>query len=195
MRKITIAIWILFVFAAVRMYALDAPVATIGTVSSYGTTATVPITATNFTDIGGWSLRVSYDPAIVSVSSVTLGSGLEGGGLDVNLLTSGQIRLSWYTSPGLTLTGEPVVVNINFNKVTSGTSALAFLDNGYSCAWYDGTATLMNDLPFENFYHAGAVSFISLPAPVTTAPDLFACPGSVVHVPVTVGDFTNIGSL
>src|ERR1039457_243698 len=107
MKKFTIAICILFV-VALRSYSSDAPVSTIGTVSSFGTSATVSITAANFTNIGSWSLRLTYDPTILSVSSVTQGPGLSGGFLNVNLLTAGQISLSWYASSGLTLTGNPV---------------------------------------------------------------------------------------
>ncbi|HNY03704.1 MAG TPA: cohesin domain-containing protein, partial [Bacteroidales bacterium] len=194
MKRVTITIWLLVVCATFRGYATDAPVATIGTVSSYDITATVPITAAGFTNVGSYSLRVTYDPSIVTVASVTQGPLLSGS-IDVNTSISGQITLSWYSDEGLTLSGTPVVANIVFNKVKSGVSTLAFSDNGVSCSWYDGYGTQYNDSPFASFYFPGSITFLSLPAPGTWAPAVSACPGTVVQVPIRVTNFTNIGSL
>jgi hypothetical protein len=194
MRKFIIAIWILVVFAGIRGLSQNAPISTIGTISSQGITATVPITANNFTNIGSYALEVTYDPTIVSVSSVTSGP-LVGGNLSVNTITSGIIYLSWYITPGLTVTGNPVVVNIVFAKIMDGTSALTFIDNGLSCEWWDGNASPLNDSPTSTYYLPGSVTFSSLPAPVTTLPVIANCPGTSISVPITVTGFSNIGAV
>ena len=192
MKKFTIAIWILVVFAGISGYSANAPISTIGTATSQGITATIPITATDFTNIASCKLTIHYDPTILSVSSVTEGP-LLGGTWDVHL-TSGQISISWSTYPGINLT-SPLVANIVFSKVADGTSALTFSDNGLSCAWYDGSFVSLTDTPYDTYYHNGSVTFAALPAPVTTAPVISACPGATVQVPITVTGFTNIGSV
>jgi len=199
-KKITLIIWILITLTSIRVNSQDAPIATIGTVSSYGTTATVPVTAANFNNVGSWSLRITYDPALVtvaSVASVTLGPLLEVpfASLDVNLQTSGQISMNYATYPGFTLSGNPVLVNIVFTKIMNGTSVLTFVDNGISCSWFDGNFSSLNDVPYPSFYNNGSVTFSTQNSPVTTAPVKTSCPGSLITIPVTVTGFLNIGSL
>jgi hypothetical protein len=199
-KKITVITWILLTFASIQVYSQNAPIATIGTVSSYGSTAIVPVTASNFNNVGSWSLRITYDPALVtvaSVASVTLGPLLEVpfASLDVNLQTSGQISMNYATYPGFTLSGNPVLVNIVFTKIVNGTSALTFVDNGISCSWFDGDFSSLNDVPYPAFYNNGSVTFSTQNSPVTTAPVKTACPGSLITIPVTVTGFLNIGSL
>src|ERR1039457_4791278 len=111
-------------FIQITVMAQNAPVSTIGIVYSYSNTATVPVTATNISNIGSFSLKILYDPAVVQAASVTAGP-LLGGNISVNLATAGTIFVSWYTYPGLTLSGNPVILNINFNKLNFGTSILS----------------------------------------------------------------------
>ena len=93
--------------ACSEVAAQNAPVSAIGMVTTYGNTATVPVTATGFTNIGSFNLQVAYDAAIASPSSVTAGP-LLGGNFTVNLANPGIILLSWYTFSGLTLAGNPL---------------------------------------------------------------------------------------
>lgn len=172
----------------------NAPISTIGVVNSYGNTATVPVTAINFTNIGSFSLDITYNQAIVQPVSVTTGP-LLGGSMSVNLSNPGSILLSWYTYPGLTLSGNPVILNINFTMVALGTSALNWFDNGYSCAWYDGNSNILNDMPTATYYIPGSLSFNSPNAPHTIAPVVNSCVGEIISIPIKVTGFNNIGGV
>jgi PKD repeat protein len=136
----------------------NAPVTTAGTVVAGGTTAVVPITATDFTNIGSCGLEIHYDPAIALATNVTIGPGV-GGSLDKNLTVPGVIIIGWYTYPAVTLPGNPVIFNISFSKVTSGTTALTWFDNGYSCYYSDGSYNILNDVPQSTYYINGSLTF------------------------------------
>ena len=171
--------------------AQNAPVSTIDVVNSYSNTATVPVTAVNFTNIGSFSLKILYDPAIVHPVTATAGP-LLGGSMAVNLNDPGVIFVSWYIFPGLTLGGNPVILNINFTRLATGTSPLNWLVDPF-CSWYDANGIILNNVPNSTYYIGGSVSFLSPDAPHTIAPSLHACPGTVISVPVKVTGFNNIG--
>ena len=198
MKKFTLAICILLVFAGISGYSTNpAPISTIGTVTTTAITATVPITAINFTDVQSGSLYINYD---ATIATVTLASQVQEGPLlgglwDVNVSNSGLIIISWSTYPALTLPGTVTVANIVFTKVFDGTSALTFFNSGTDCAWWDGNYNLMSDSPFSSYFINGSLTFNPLPAPITTAPVLSACPGTAISVPITVTGFTNIGAV
>ena len=182
----------IFVHSGIR--AQNAPVSTIGIVYSYSNTATVAVTAANVSNIGSFSLKISYDPSIVQPSLVTAGP-LLGGNISVNLNTQGTIFVSWYTFPGLTLSGNPVILNLNFTRLMLGTSALTWMDDGYSCSWYDANSNSLNDVPASTYYIGGSLTFSSTEAPHTIGPSLSLCQGSGINIPVKVTGFNNIGSI
>ncbi len=183
---------VLFPFS--RLYAQNAPVSTIGMVNSYSNSATVQVTAINILNIGSFSIKILYDSTVVHPTGATVGPQL-GGNMSVNLNLPGIIYLSWYTYPGVTITGNPVILNLNFTKVANGTSALSWSDNGVSCAWYDGNGAMLNDAPTSSYYIAGSLSFSSPNAPHTFLSTLNVCQGTTVSMPVKVSAFSNIGSL
>ncbi len=150
--------WIILMFSAAKIVGTNAPISTAGSVVSSGTTATVPVTAINFSNIASCNLKLLYDPAIITVTGVTTGS-LMGGNLTTDLSVSGIISLGWFTYPALTLPDNTVIFNIAVTKVTAGTSAITWSDNGYSCVWYDGNYIVLNDIPTSTYYIDGSVTF------------------------------------
>ena len=183
-----------FLFSLYGAIAQNAPISTIGVVTSYSNAATVPVTATNITNIGSFSFEIVYDQTLVIPVSVMAGP-LLGGNMSVNLMNPGSILISWYTYPGITLSGSPVILNINFTKLAIGTSILNWLDNGYSCAWYDGNYNVLNDVPTSTYYLPGSLSFDSPDAPHTIAPSFNACQGTDISIPIKVTGFNNIGEV
>ncbi|HPS74538.1 MAG TPA: cohesin domain-containing protein [Bacteroidales bacterium] len=171
----------------------DAPVITAGNIVVSGDSVTVPVTATDFTNIGSCALRVDYDPDIAAAVTVVAGP-LLGGGLNSNLTNPGTIILGWYTWPCVTLPANSVIFLITFTRVSAGFSPLNFVDDGYSCYFSDSSYTILNDLPTEHFYHPGSITFQS-EAPVTLAPSLKAAPSSLIDIPVTVSGFSEIGKI
>ena len=183
-----------YFFLSVYGIAQNAPISTISVVNSYTNTATVPVTAINFTNIGSFSLEIEYDQTIALPVSVTVGP-LLGGSVSVNLTNPGSILVSWYTYPGLTLSGSPVILSLNFSRVVFGTSALTWLDNGPSCAWYDVNFNLLNDVPTTTYYIPGTLTFNTTNAPHTMAPVVNSCENLLIGIPVKVTAFNNIGGV
>jgi hypothetical protein len=172
----------------------NAPVSAVGAIFSYETTATVTIKATGFTNIGSTNQQLLYNPAVAVCTGVTKGSGLPGG-LDYNISTPGVITFGWYTWPGATLPDNSVIFNLNFTRITYGSSVIDWNDNYFDRQWSDGNSFTLNDLPLSSYYYNGSVTFLTSNAPVTTAPIIQAMPSTTISVPITVNSFTNIGSL
>ena len=177
------------------IYSQNAPVTTAGAFVTNETAITIPVTATDFNNIGSCNLKLTYDAAIVTATSITTGP-LLGGSLASNLTVPGVITLGWYTYPGVTLPDNTVIFNIDFSKVAPGVSALTWMDDGYSCIYYDGNFNPLNDLPTSAYYINGSVTFQTTDAPFTTVPDITVCTGTAsVDIPVLVSAFYQIGAL
>jgi hypothetical protein len=190
--KICILLSIIFLTGSM-LCGQNAPTVTAGTVVSDGSVYTVPVTVTNFSNIGSCSLRLTYNASLATALSVTKETILPGN-LASNLGVPGIITLGWYTWPGASLPDNTVVFNITFAKILSGPVALTWIDDGYSCQWWDSNGDPLNDLPLAGYYNHGSVSSPA-DAPLTMVPDLTACPGSETDVPITVFSFNNIGSV
>jgi hypothetical protein len=159
MKKVYGLLWIFICLLPTGIVAQNAPVSTAGTVSTVESTITIPITAANFSNISSCNLSLNYDQGIATATVVAIGPQL-GGNLSTDLSVPGKISLGWYIHPSMTLPGNPVLFNITFEKVTSGTSAITWFDDGYSCAFYDGDYNPLNDLPFSTYYINGALTFV-----------------------------------
>ena len=149
---LTFLVWI-----SQEVISQNAPISTIGTVVSTGSTATVSITAINFNNIGSCNLWLLFDSTVVKATSVTTGTTL-GGTLSYNIRHD-SIVLGWFTFPGKTLPNNTVIFNIAFTNIAGGTSAITFFDNGYSCIWYDGGWNPLNDIPYATYYINGSITF------------------------------------
>ncbi len=194
MKNITVLVLLVFAISAQLTRAQNAPVSIVSDVQSYGTTVVVPVKAVDFTNIRSCNLQWNYDTTKVMCTNVTKGPSLFGG-LSVNITTPGTIAIGWFTYPGVSLADSTIIFNLSFSKVASGSSPIQWDDNGYSCIYYNGSLTAMNDLPTANYYIDGSITFHSVEAPVTIAPEITACPFSTVEVPILVNEFVNIGSL
>lgn len=186
---------VLFLFLiSVGIYAQNAPVTTVGSYAGIETTVTIPITVTNFNNIGSCNLKLTYNASIALATDVTTGP-LLGGSLATNLSEPGIIVLGWYTWPGVTLPDSTVIFNIEFSQVTSGYSDILWEDDGYSCQWSDGNFVVLNDLPASTYYINGSLTFQLDIAPHTIAPNITTCNDSVIDIPVRVTGFNNIGAV
>ncbi|MCX6229931.1 MAG: cohesin domain-containing protein [Bacteroidetes bacterium] len=194
MKKTVYTFCFLLIVLIQTVRAQNAPVSTIANVLMTATTVTVPITAANFTNIGSCNLKITYNPAIAIATNVTTGSGM-GGNLTANLTVSGEITIGWYTYPGVTLSNNSIIFNISFQKVSSGTTALTFSDNGFSCIFYNGNSVALNDTPYAGYYQNGSLTVLQTTAPHTIAPVMTVISGNTVSVPIKVSAFSNIGSL
>jgi hypothetical protein len=176
--------------------AQNAPIATIDEVTTSDTIAVVPITVTGFSNISVCDLTLNYNPEIATVSSVSLGPGVMQTFFIPDFETPGTILLSWFYFQGLTIPNDSVFINITFERVNYGFSAIGF-DNSLpdNCLWADVNSNTLNDVPNSTYYIDGSVAFEMINAPITSAPVIEACQGTAsVDMPVIVSDFNQIGA-
>jgi hypothetical protein len=201
MKKIFTLICCLTFLALGRADAQNAPISTIGTIYSAGTTAVVPITMNNFTNIYSINLKVVYSPGVATMTNVTLGSGISGQ-LSFNILKLNPndpdtMTLGWFASSPTTLPAGTTVFNMHFNKVANGTANIFFVDdnNSFSCRFRDGNFTALNDTPTSTYYLPGSLTFVTPGnAPVSKIGSAQGCAGSQITVPVTVDGFYQVGA-
>ncbi|MBP7849768.1 MAG: hypothetical protein KA053_05790, partial [Lentimicrobiaceae bacterium] len=172
------------------------PISTLGTVATSAQQANVDITAIQFNGIGAGDLKILYDPAIAVATVVTV-HPLLSGNLATNLTVPGVIKLGWFTYPVVSVPDGTPIFTLSFSKVSSGTSALTFLDdeNGTACQFYWQNGAVV-DVPTSTYYINGSLTFNAAgDAPVTTLPQIQACKGQNVSFPLKVTNFNNIGSV
>jgi hypothetical protein len=180
--------------------AQNAPISTIESVETYNDSAIVSITVANFTNIGACQLVMNYDSTVAKATSITLGPGVGHYYFLTDVDTLGRIKMTWlffqYGVPGLSLPDGTVFLNIAFERTNYGFTAIEF-DNSVSnnCLFTDENYDELNDDPDSTYYIDGSLYFKMIDAPGTSAPFLEACEGlSVVEIPVSVTDFSQIGA-
>ncbi len=159
MNRASCIVYILICLFSNELLAQNAPVTTAGTLATKDSAITISLTATNFSNIASCNLVLNYDPGIATATAVATGP-LLGGNLDANLSVPGEIALGWYIFPAKTLTGNPILFNITFEKVKTGTSLLTWSDTANSCLWYDGNYHPLVDTPTSAYYVNGALTFL-----------------------------------
>jgi len=164
MKKIVPILLMSLLFTLQMVLAQNAPVTTIANEVTYGSTAVVPITVTGFANMGGCDLLIHYDPSIATATSVSLDPLVPAYYFIGNISTPGQISVSWLFFspgyPGVTLPDNSVFLNITFNRVGYGYSALEFdFGNQLYCEYYDYEFNQLNDIPNSTFYFDGSVTF------------------------------------
>ncbi|MFZ4399618.1 MAG: cohesin domain-containing protein [Bacteroidales bacterium] len=192
MKTKAVLFWILIFFSSQTIKAQNAPVTSIGNFIMNSSTITVPVTVCGFTNIGSCNLKIMYNPLIVRALNLSIASGV-GGNVSVNLNVSGEITLGWYAYPGKTLADNSIIFNIVFQKINEGTTSLSFFDNGYSCIYYNGSWTALNDLPSTTYYQNGSITVLPVNSPKTYLSTISADSGTIVSVPVKVNSFKCIG--
>lgn len=169
----------------------DAPITTIETVvTTSNSSAVVTVTAVNFNQINSFNLQFLYDHTIADATGVSFNIP---GTVTTDLNTDGIIEIGWFNFGPVTVLDNSVIFSFEFDKVSNGTTPIS-VDPDYTLReWYSGF-TQLNDLPLEDFYIPGSLTFQGH-APYTTAPDILACPGTQIDIPITVSYFNTIGSI
>ena len=142
----------------------DAPITTIGSANPCpGTAITLPVTVTNFTQITAVSLRIDYNPNLVTfVSATNLNATLNGLIVNDNVVspTLHKIIFVWSDINPKDLTNGAKLADLNFTFVT-GSGSVAFNNTssgGSDCEYGDETGNPMNDVPTANFYFNGTIT-------------------------------------
>lgn len=193
-KALAIVLIVFFAFSMQKAMTQNAPVSTVSTLVTTGTSAAVSITATNFVNLGSCNLQLLYNPAIATAVSVTMAPGATALNLDFNVATPGVVRFGWAMWPGITLPDDSPIFILNFTKVTDGATPITW-DPAYGDRqWSNGNFQTLNDEPIEDYYFPGSLTWQGV-APVTTAPVITACAGENIAVPVKVTGFNTIGKI
>ena len=153
-----ILLCLLLTLAVHSAIAQNAPITTAGTVGgAVPGSVDVPITVTDFNNIGAISLSIDYNYAVMQFVAGTPSPDLPSfpiGDLD---LANGYHRLTmgWFGN-GVTLADGDTIMTMHFTYI-SGTSTLTWQDNGPSCEYADGDYNVLNDLPTGEYYINGFV--------------------------------------
>ena len=116
----------------------------------------IPVTVINFTNIGGFTLTLNYDPGVIHYEMASLASTIGGTFTSTNA-GPGQLIMQW-TGPPTTLPDGSILVEISFTYL-GGNTSLQWFCNGNSCLVYEGLTMLpLYDQPKTTFYTTGSVS-------------------------------------
>ena len=192
MKKVQIILFTLLCLLFISGRSQNAPVTKVGSITNaVPGTVSIPVTVSNFINIGSITLTLDYDPAVLTFQSATPNAALTG--MLVTAGTPGRILIGWYGTGGVTLPEMAHIADITFTY-SSGSSSLTWYDAGATCEYLNfGSFVPLNDQPASSYYLNGIVT--NHVAPVTTAPVITNVSGSTVTVPVTVSNFSNIGQI
>ncbi len=123
-----------------------------------GTTVDIPITVTDFINIGVLSLTLQYDESALIYQSFTNNSGFPG--LMVNGVNAGTIITGGFIfpgDPGIFLPNNSVLFTMTF-QCTGEFTQLEWFDNGESCEYADNQYIPLNDYPTCAYFINGSVN-------------------------------------
>ena len=148
----------------------DAPQTTAATVNNPAPgSIIIPVTVTGFQNIGSVSLSLDYSVSVLNFVQGTPNPSLSGFIISDNDLGNGIHRLimGWYGWNAVSLPDSSSIMDIEFTYL-SGTTSLAWYDNGGSCEYADENFVVLNDIPAEDFYFDGYVcGAIGIPTPIS----------------------------
>jgi hypothetical protein len=164
-----ILLLIFFLFPAL-LFALNAPVTTAGSSGDCpGASFTIPITVTGFTQITAITLRLDYDPTLMSYTGYSnVNTSLTG--IFINQVpvssTLNKILVAWSSVTPLTLASGSKLFDLNFTLIT-GSPVLAFNNTaggGSECEYADQYGNAMNDIPTASYYINAIITNLTVPA-------------------------------
>lgn len=155
----------------------QAPVLTLGPSTISGSVASLPVNVKNFKNIGAVSLKIKYDPAVMSFKDV---SGAPANNFTVNA-ANGVLTIGWFDTNPLTIDNGKFVT-INFNYI-GGSSQVVFDKTNCEISTANGN-------PVAADYVNGVVG---------VSPQFFFGPavisGTTATVPLNIKALKNIGAV
>ncbi len=193
---------LLYCLASLSVYADDAPIITAARVTNAipGTMSVpIPITVTNFNNIGQFTLTMKFDTTKVRYVSATTNASLPG--MTVTYTspsgnTQGKLVFAWTGATNVSLSDGSSLANLTFSYVTA-TGILSWAYTYGAVCQYKryvvGVLTALNDSPQYLFYINGGISNRS--APTTFAPIITNAAAGTVGIPITTTGYTGIGAM
>jgi hypothetical protein len=148
-------------------YAQNAPISTIATIQACpGSTVILPLTVVNFTSISAVTLRIEYDPTLLTfnpypasfVTPLLPGAAIyatpAGGGIN-------KVMITWSGgTTSVSLTNGTTLATLSFAYI-SGNPTLTFnntSNGGADCEYANPAGIPLNDLPTSTYYINGQVN-------------------------------------
>ena len=159
----------IFLFIPALLSAINAPVTTAGSSGVCpGVAFPVPITVTGFTQITAMTLRLDYDPTLMTYTGfANVNSSLAG--VSINMVpvspNLNKVLVAWTSVIPLTLASGIKMFDFNFTLV-SGSPVFAFNNTdggGSQCEYADVNGVPMNDLPSSSYYINATITNLTLP--------------------------------
>ncbi len=127
----------------------------------------VPVNVFNFNDVAAISLRLDYNPALMSFTGpANMNPALEGCEVNELVVSSAlhKVMISWSNITPVTLADNSLLLNLHFTHLT-GSPVLLFNNltyGGGECEYANGIGTPMNDMPTANYYIDSQISNIGV---------------------------------
>ncbi len=175
------------------------PLTTAGSVTvCNGNSISVPVSVAAFNNVGGISLTLNYNPAMLQYQSVVLNPAITGS--LTNGTIPGEFLLSYTCDPGINLPDNATLFTLYFGYVgppAGGSSLLTWLETPvWANEYSDAAGIAYNKEPFLSHFVNGSVTVITAECgPVTTATVVTSCPSSDIAYPVKVSGFNNVGGI
>jgi hypothetical protein len=163
MRLILLISGYFFFFWLGKAFPQYAPLTLLGSGHTTDAEFIIPVTVSDFENIGSFQLVILYEPAIASANLVNINSNLIGS-FASNISAPGQIAVSWFktTVNGANLPDNTTLLNIAFSKTGNGTCPLQWDESAYACLWFDATGQMLDQDPFSDYYINGSLTFAPL---------------------------------
>ena len=158
----------------------------LGNITTAAGAVSVPLTVSGFNNVGSVLLKIDYNASSLSFSSVT--TTLSGVSFTA-AASNGVLSISWFDQSGKTpipiTSGTLLTLNFTFNGVAS---SLAF--DTVNSEISNDSGVKINGITYSNGSIQGSVS-----NPTVTLVNTPGAIDSVVSVPLTVQNFSNIGAI
>ena len=194
--------FLFFCMLSIPLFAIDAPIITAARVTNAiaGTSSVpIPITVSNFNNIGQFTLTMKFDTTKVRFVSASSNPSLSGMNVTYSSPagnTQGKLVFTWTGVSNVSLTDGSTLANLTFSYVTS-TGILSWAYTYGSVCQYKtylgSTLTSLNDSPQYLFYNNGGIS--NRGAPITYAPNISSPSVGTISVPITANGFSTIGAM
>ncbi len=169
----------------------NAPITSIPAVNVCpGNQVSIPVLVNGFTNITSASLRIEYDPALITfisgsaakpaiLTGMQINSSPVGGGSTLN-----KIMIQWSNATPKSLSANDTLAKLVFNNALNSVPLIFNTTSGSSadCEYKDESGTVMIDFPASTYYLSGQVNFTGLPAPASITGPSSVCQGTAGHV-------------
>ncbi|PKP18699.1 MAG: hypothetical protein CVU06_11960, partial [Bacteroidetes bacterium HGW-Bacteroidetes-22] len=142
-----------------------APLTTCGDIACpVNSSISVPVNVEGFTDITAISLRLEYDPTVITYTGYSNVNSSLSGMMINNIAVSStlhKVLISWSDVNPKTLTSGSKLFDLDFSY-HSGNTLLTWnnsSNNGADCEYADAIGDPLTDIPTTQFYHNGSVTW------------------------------------